>query len=203
MFTFRRLAAFSIACLLLLSLQNGAYSQLRPAPAPLPVPKQVEVVEPGENEPTVDIGFDLNRYYDAANPDHATLQKGEEARARLPLDKRGAVDWMTALRNGAIAPRGDLGGGKPNEVLNLDIILKNTKEMPYVKFPHNSHTEWLACSNCHDSIFVPKAGANDISMEKIFRGQFCGVCHDRVAFVTHSSCERCHSVPHANSRQWW
>lgn len=203
MFTLRRLVAFFIACLLLISLQNGAYSQLRAAREPLPVPSQIEVEDPGENGPTVDTGFDPNKFYDPRSPDHGTLQKGDEARGRLPLDKRGAVDWMTALRNGAIAPRADLSGSKPNEVLHLDVILKNTKEMPWVKFPHNSHTEWLACSNCHDSLFVPKAGANQITMEKIFRGEFCGVCHDRVAFVTHSSCERCHSVPHANSRQWW
>lgn len=200
--TLRRFLAFFAACLLSVSLQNGAYSQLRavqivPAEAPAPV------VDPDENTATVDTGFEPNKFYDTRNPDHTVLQKGDSARGTLPLDKRGAVDWMTALRNGAISPRADLTGTKRNEVLHLDVILKNTKEMPYVKFPHNSHTEWLACSNCHDSLFVPKAGANQITMEKIFRGEFCGVCHDRVAFVTHSSCERCHSVPHPNSRQWW
>ena len=29
----------------------------------------------------------------------------------------------------------------------------------------------------------------------IFRGRYCGVCHDRVAFVTFFSCDRCHAVP--------
>ncbi|HEY0844111.1 MAG TPA: c(7)-type cytochrome triheme domain-containing protein [Noviherbaspirillum sp.] len=203
MFTFRRLSAFLVASLLVISVQNGAHSQLRPVPIPLPVEAPSAAPDPDELEGTVDTGFQPNKFYDPRNPDHETLQKGDDARAKLPLDKRGAVDWMTALRNGAITPRSDLSGNKPNEVLHLDVILKNTKEMPYVKFPHNSHTEWLACSNCHDSLFVPKAGANQITMEKIFRGEFCGVCHDRVAFVTHSSCERCHSVPHANSRQWW
>jgi c(7)-type cytochrome triheme protein len=75
--------------------------------------------------------------------------------------------------------------------------------MPYVKFPHNSHTEWLACSNCHDKLFIPKAGANPITMEKIFRGEYCGTCHDRIAFITHTSCERCHSVPHGDTKAWW
>ncbi|RZI42143.1 hypothetical protein EGT07_15770 [Herbaspirillum sp. HC18] len=156
-----------------------------------------------EAPPAAEVGADANRFYDPRNPDHNTLQKADEARATLPLDKRGAIDWMKALRNGAITPRADITGTKRQEVLNLDIILKNTKEMPHVRFPHNSHTEWLACSNCHDSLFIPKAGANEISMEKIFRGEYCGKCHDRVAFVTHNSCERCHSVPHANSKQWW
>ena len=157
---------------------------------------------PGNAVPAEE-GAVRDRFYDEANPDLATLQRSRDATASLPKDKRGDVDWMKALRSGTITPRADLHGEKKNEVLDLDIILKNTREMPYVKFPHNSHTEWLACSNCHDKIFVPKAGANAISMDKIFRGEFCGTCHDRVAFITHYSCERCHSVPHGDIKRWW
>lgn len=165
--------------------------------------QQETAVEPAVTAATAETGADADRFYDHRNPDSYKLQKAAEARAALPLDKRGAVDWMTALRSGAITPRADLSGTRRNEVLDLDVILKNTKEMPFVKFPHNSHTEWLACSNCHDSLFVPKAGANEITMEKIFRGQYCGVCHDRVAFITHYSCERCHSVPQGSGKKWW
>ncbi|MGE5649120.1 MAG: c(7)-type cytochrome triheme domain-containing protein [Bacillota bacterium] len=184
---------------LLAALPFGAYSQFRPVEV---VPaRQVpqSLPSPAAPEP----GTDADRFYDANNPDRHKLQQAEEARSSLPLDKRGAIDWMKALRSGAINPRADLTGTKAPEVLDLDIILKNTKEMPYVKFPHNSHTQWLACSNCHDKIFVPKAGANPISMDKIFRGEYCGACHGRVAFITHFSCERCHSVPHGNVKAWW
>lgn len=142
-------------------------------------------------------------YYDDASPDRQLLQQAGEALAKLPRDKRGAVDWMAAMRTGAIAPRANLDGTQAPQVLDQDIILKNTKEMPWVKFPHNSHTEWLACSNCHDSLFVPKAGANPISMDRIFRGEYCGACHGRVAFITHYACERCHSVPQGGIKAWW
>lgn len=196
------LVAF-LSCLLALMFSSGAYSQFRPveqAPAePLPMGSAVAPEAPV----TAETGADADRFYDSANPDNDKLQKAAEVRAGLPLDKRGAVDWMTALRSGAITPRADLAGTQRNEVLNLDVVLKNTKEMPYVKFPHNSHTEWLACSNCHDKLFVPKAGANPITMEKIFRGEYCGMCHDRVAFITHYSCERCHSVPQGDGKKWW
>jgi c(7)-type cytochrome triheme protein len=198
-----RFATFFIIGLIVLTVQNGAYSQLRTVETPLDVVDPPALVSAQTAVPSADTGAEVDKFYDESNPDHRVLQKAGDARATLPLDKRGAIDWMTALRSSAIAPRADLSGSKRAEVLNLDIILKNTKEMPFVRFPHNSHTEWLACSNCHDSLFVPKAGANKITMEKIFRGQFCGACHDRVAFITHSSCERCHSVPHANSKQWW
>ena len=199
---FRSPLVLLLLFLFAIALQNDAYSGLKAIEI---APDEIIIAPstPEAPEPTADTGADPNRFYDLRNPDHGALQKADDVRLTLPQDKRGAVDWMKALRSGAIAPRDDLAGTRRPEVLNLDVILKNTKEMPYVRFPHNSHTEWLACSNCHDSLFVPKAGANEISMEKIFRGEFCGKCHDRVAFVTHSACERCHSVPHANSKQWW
>lgn len=202
MLRLRHILVLFLAAFLAVSMQKGAHSQFRKAPVEAAAPAQ-QATRDEVSPVTADEGADQNRFYDPGNPDHDTLQKAEEMRATLPLDKRGAIDWMTALRSGAIKPRSDLAGGNRQEVLNLDIILKNTKEMPHVRFPHNAHTEWLACSNCHDSLFIPKTGANEITMEKIFRGQYCGVCHDRVAFVTHNSCERCHSVPHANSKQWW
>lgn len=177
------------ACWLTLPLAKAAEPQ--PKGAPLPAVRSAEEL------------LEQNKFYDRNNPDYHKLQKANESLAGFPLDKRGYVDWMKAIRSGTITPRADLTNSKPMEVLDLDVILKNTREMPYVKFPHNSHTQWLACSNCHDKIFVPKAGANPISMNQIFQGQFCGVCHDRVAFITYFSCERCHSVPHGETKSWW
>lgn len=140
-------------------------------------------------------------FYDPANPDYRTLQRHNDATRSLPKDPVGFPDWMRALSQGAITPRSDLAGKGKMEVLDLDVIMRNTKEMPNVRFPHRSHTLWLACSNCHPAPFAPIAGGNQIRMADIFRGQFCGVCHDRVAFVTFYSCVRCHSVPQeANAR---
>jgi c(7)-type cytochrome triheme protein len=177
-----------------------AHGQLRKVPIKQPPRNEFQSVPHVPDELPAQ---DMNQFYDAANPDLYKLQKSSEAAATLPLDKKGAIDWMAALRSGAIAPRAALSGDVKMTVLDLDIVMRNTKEMPYVKFPHNSHTQWLACSNCHDKIFVPKAGANSIDMSKIFSGQYCGACHDRVAFLTTYSCERCHSVPHGDVKAWW
>lgn len=144
-----------------------------------------------------------DEFYDPANPDYHKLQKANESLAGFLLDKKQYVNWMDVLRKKLITPRADLAGKTTMEVLDLDILMKNTKAMPYVKFPHNSHTMWLACSNCHEQIFVKKAGANKIDMAKIFRGQYCGVCHDKVSFSMFFSCETCHSVPQAGAKPWW
>ncbi|MDX1252337.1 MAG: hypothetical protein IDH49_08860 [Gammaproteobacteria bacterium] len=145
---------------------------------------------------------------DPSNPAITKLQQPAEALGNFPVDRRGEVDWVKTLRQGLINPRksldGDEYGGKEvMQEMDLDIMLKNTAQMPWVRFPHRAHTEWLACGNCHSGIFIPQRGANPISMEKILKGQFCGRCHDKVAFSLFV-CERCHSVPHEGSGPaWW
>lgn len=168
-----------------------------------PLPAAEAPARPGIEIKAGEEQADKERFYDAPVLDAQPLQRSADALAKLPGDGKGGIDWMKALREGAIQPRADLRGSGQMDLLDLDVLLKNTREMPYVKFPHRSHTEWLACSNCHDRIFVAKAGANPITMEKIFRGQYCGVCHGKVAFITYLSCERCHSVPQSGTKAWW
>jgi len=135
-----------------------------------------------------------NSIYDETNPAYLQLQRLQDASRDLKRDDVGFPDWMEALRSGAIAPRASVSGQSAMAALDLDIVMKNTKEMPNVLFPHRSHTLWLDCSNCHPVPFLPLAGRNTVNMSEIFRGQYCGMCHDRVAFVTFFACARCHNV---------
>lgn len=146
--------------------------------------------------------------HDPKNPAIVNLQHPEQSMIDFPKDRRGEVDWVRTLREGFISPRrsvsgDDYGGTEVMQEMNLDIIMTNTQQMPHVRFPHLAHTEWLACSNCHPAIFLPQENANEISMEKILKGQFCGRCHDKVSFSLFN-CERCHSIPHEGSGpKWW
>lgn len=140
--------------------------------------------------------------HDPENAAINALQEPADALGAFPLDRRGGVDWVKAMDLGIIEPRADLKGENPMTVLDMDIIFKDTDQMPWVKFPHKAHTKWLACSNCHPDIFVMKKGANDISMDGVLAGEFCGRCHDKVAFALWT-CERCHNVPHAGTPARW
>ena len=132
-----------------------------------------------------------------------TLQDPTEAMGSFPYDRRGGIDWVKALELGIIDPRADLKGENEINTMDLDILFKDTGNMPWVKFPHIAHTKWLDCSNCHPAIFIPQKGANNPSMDGILAGEHCGRCHDKVAFALWV-CERCHSVPHENSpAKWW
>lgn len=114
--------------------------------------------------------------------------------AGLPKTATGAVDWVRALETGAIKPATGIDPKTPaSPVLPLNVELQ-PKAMPMftVTFPHKPHTEWLACNNCHTSIFQMRAGADDISMAKIYAGRYCGKCHGKVAFAVNTGCPRCH-----------
>lgn len=134
--------------------------------------------------------------HDTTNPGLKMLQEPREGLGKLPKDYPGnRVNWVEALRQGLIEPRTNILPGTPIRVLNLDVILSRTGEMPMVKFPHKQHTEWLDCNNCHEGIFKYKAGTTPgLSMFAVLQGEFCGQCHGAVAFPL-TECDRCHSVP--------
>ncbi|MBI5344853.1 MAG: cytochrome c3 family protein [Deltaproteobacteria bacterium] len=116
----------------------------------------------------------------------------------LPKDPAGNVNWTAAVVNGYINPRASLDPGVEDDPpLNLNIFIEaKVPLMANVIFPHSIHTYWLSCNNCHPKIFLPEAGANPISMDEIFKGEWCGRCHNKVAFAfwPRENCVRCHIV---------
>ncbi len=117
--------------------------------------------------------------------------------ARLPKDQYGLVDWAAAIKNGNIKPWDSLEpGAMAAPPFNLDIVIQTKSNfMADVVFPHYVHTLWLTCTNCHTSIFQMKAGGNPgMTMAKIAAGEYCGACHNRVAFPL-TDCNRCHVKP--------
>jgi c(7)-type cytochrome triheme protein len=123
------------------------------------------------------------------------LQNPSEALSKFPRDGAGnQVDWVKALEKGYIKPHVSIRSNTQIKVLDLDVLRRNTGEMDMVLFPHKQHTEWLACSNCHEELFKSKGGATKFGMFDILNGEYCGRCHGAVAFPL-TECKRCHSVP--------
>ncbi len=65
---------------------------------------------------------------------------------------------------------------------------------PPAVFPHWKHRIQYKCYVCHPAIFQMKAGANDITMEQILAGKFCGTCHNgkQAWAVGFDTCPKCH-----------
>ena len=140
-------------------------------------------------QPLVDDGL-----HDPTGSGVEMLQEPAEALSVLSPDTAGnRVDWMDALRTGEITPRSNIWPDTTVEVLDSDVILRETGDMPMVLFPHDSHTAWLDCSNCHNGMFEEVAGATKFGMKEILEGRFCGRCHGAVSFPL-TECSRCHNV---------
>lgn len=69
--------------------------------------------------------------------------------------------------------------------------------IPPATFPHWIHRIQYRCYVCHPKVFEMKAGANEITMEKMRQGESCGACHNgAIAFgVDFQNCGRCHAAP--------
>jgi c(7)-type cytochrome triheme protein len=166
------------------------------APATLPAPNAANAFnrlhKPAQrNLPPAEDGI-----HDAANDGTLSLQHPHEAFQPLPRNNAGnRVNWVGALVEKRIEPRVSKDDPKAEPVLmDLDIVREVKGSMPDVVYPHQAHTEWLDCSNCHPAIFLPEKGANRMSMAAIMLGEQCGVCHGKVAFPV-SECRLCHSRP--------
>lgn len=144
----------------------------------------------GEVVPVAEDGI-----HDPTNSAVKIFQEPVESMADFPRDAAGVIDWVKVLNDGYIDPRQSKLGDKDMYTADFDIIFKNTGSMPFVRFPHKPHTEWLTCANCHPAIFLPQKGANPVTMSSIIQGNYCGVCHGKVAFPPTVNCGRCHSVP--------
>ncbi len=132
--------------------------------------------------------------HDPDNPAIAVLQEPADALSVLQTDTAGnKVDWARSLEYGFIEPRGSIDGNDRPKRRGTTVLMRNTMPMRYVNFPHKTHTEWMSCETCHESIFISERDANPISMGKILQGEYCGLCHGAVAFPL-TECDRCHNT---------
>ncbi len=134
---------------------------------------------------------------------------GERAEARrsfeaisavLPAERFGnRIDWEKAEAQGLIQPSNFIKGlspKRPERRVNDDFSLSTAEAgIPNITFSHRKHTVWNGCDVCHPDIFIGgKKGSTQYSMQEMFAGQYCGVCHDTVAFPQ-KDCQRCHTEP--------
>lgn len=120
-----------------------------------------------------------------------SVETWEQAQEMLPKDAIDEVDWAEALRQGIIRPRAaiDRPGNPEAAVFKWDFFFPGPDPSMDAYFPHSTHTEWLGCESCHPAIF--RMREIEVTMDKVFEGEFCGICHGKVAFPL-ESCNRCH-----------
>lgn len=157
--------------------RNFKFNRLLKRPTDLGVPPAEDGIHDPENEGTY------------------KLQPPIEGLAGLTKASGGnRVDWVKSINEEIIQPRWSKDGSDEEiDIMDLDILMIVRGSMPDVLYPHNKHSQWLSCDNCHEEIFMAEVGANQISMAGILLGNQCGICHGTVAFPV-TQCKKCHSV---------
>ncbi|MDX1697546.1 MAG: cytochrome c3 family protein [Thiohalobacterales bacterium] len=79
-----------------------------------------------------------------------------------------------------------------------DVVLNKRSDDEGVRpvvFPHWFHRIRYQCRVCHGELgFEMRAGANDVTMQEITDGKFCGACHNGQIAWSAENCDLCHSA---------
>lgn len=123
----------------------------------------------------------------------------EEFTADLPRLKVGKlIDWEKAEKLGKVELIDYLDGiSVQRDPLQAqkDFSIEVTTWASDVIFSHKKHAVWNGCAVCHPLVFSSsKKGTVKYSMFQIMRGEYCGVCHLKVAFSVWL-CYKCHKNP--------
>lgn len=74
-----------------------------------------------------------------------------------------------------------------------DIVMKN--KGGDVVFSHDTHVAGaaLACTACHDKLYLSKGQHKTVTMKQMRSGKSCGACHNgKRAFSVKGECATCH-----------
>jgi c(7)-type cytochrome triheme protein len=108
------------------------------------------------------------------------------------------VDWELAENEGRIKLVDTLPEvsvkRKPLAIPQDYSIEAKINGLPEIIFSHRKHAIWNGCELCHPDVYAVKAGTTKYSMQDVFAGKFCGLCHGSVAFPA-IDCQRCHVKP--------
>lgn len=78
-----------------------------------------------------------------------------------------------------------------------DVVLNRNAEkegMRPVIFSHWFHRTRFRCKVCHHELgFKMRAGSNEVKMNDIIDGKFCGMCHNNEIAWGPENCDLCHS----------
>jgi c(7)-type cytochrome triheme protein len=113
---------------------------------------------------------------------------------KLPRARLGnRVDWQKAEDEGRLELKDNLDWVKPKPFKRpKDFTLHANLNLPAIIFSHDKHAEWNGCAVCHPAIFAVDRNKSAYTMQDIFEGRACGVCHGKVSFMI-QDCRRCHT----------
>ncbi len=69
------------------------------------------------------------------------------------------------------------------------------KDAAPVDFSHEFHSAVFKCTDCHTKIWHMKKSQKKMTMDAMYEGKFCGVCHNGNDAFSAADCDKCHIEP--------
>jgi c(7)-type cytochrome triheme protein len=115
--------------------------------------------------------------------------------ANLPRDSKGTVGWMQALDEKLITLKPGIDPAtEPASTLDSEItFVPEGNPGKSAVFRHATHTQWLACKNCHPALFKKRSENLQFTHDDMDAGKYCGACHKKVVVLT-GGCKGCHAA---------
>ncbi len=63
-----------------------------------------------------------------------------------------------------------------------------------VNFSHKTHAGMFGCNECHPSPFQMKKGSSSMTMQDLYKGKYCGKCHNGTMAFSSKDCSKCHDM---------
>ncbi|GEM_PF-230901 len=74
-------------------------------------------------------------------------------------------------------------------------ITYKQKDAAPVDFSHEFHSSVFGCKDCHPKIWQMKKSQKRMTMDAMYDGKFCGVCHNGKDAFASTDCDKCHIEP--------
>ncbi len=74
-------------------------------------------------------------------------------------------------------------------------ITYKQKDAAPVDFSHEFHSSVFGCKDCHPKIWQMKRSSKKMTMDAMYEGKFCGVCHNEKDAFAATDCDKCHIEP--------
>ena len=85
-----------------------------------------------------------------------------------------------------------LNGNTCKSCHDMGVMKLSNTSMPAM-YDHAKHAAMFECRECHMDLFRMKSGGNQVSMQGINKGRFCGRCHNGKIASAPENCASCHS----------
>jgi len=168
-----------------------AYEKMKPASASAYGPKSTMTM--GKGDTAVKFNHENHMQYSTCSDCHSKGFAMGKGKTKIAMSDLYQGKYCGSCHNGKKAfVSTDCAKCHTNIPAPKADLTYSAKGAGAVKFSHNFHTKMFKCDDCHSKVFTMKKGGSKVNMDGMYKGQFCGKCHDGKTATAVTDCGKCH-----------